>query len=82
AYGVSTAASIASTSSRKRRSAAAGSEAERIPDFVRKEEIKIEMPMVLKDILVDDQDMIVRQMYLVRIPARYTVAEIIRQVPL
>uniref|UniRef100_A0A915CDV5 Chromo domain-containing protein n=1 Tax=Parascaris univalens TaxID=6257 RepID=A0A915CDV5_PARUN len=79
AYGVSTAASIASTSSRKRRSAAAGSEAERIPDFVRKEEIKIEMPMVLKDILVDDQDMIVRQMYLVRIPARYTVAEIIRQ---
>lgn len=40
------------------------------------------MPMVLKDILVDDQDMIVRQMYLVRIPARYTVAEIIRQVHL
>ncbi|VDM40048.1 unnamed protein product [Toxocara canis] len=76
AYGLSATASVGS---RKRRSGQPGSEVERIPDFVRKEEIKIEMPMVLKDILVDDQDMIVRQMYLVRIPARFTVAEIIRQ---
>ncbi|VDK48315.1 unnamed protein product [Anisakis simplex] len=80
AYGASTAASTVSTSSRKRgRSTHAATESERMPDFVRKEEIKIEMPMVLKDILVDDQDMIVRQLYLVRVPARFTVAEIIRQ---
>lgn len=38
------------------------------------------MPLVLKEILVDDQDMIVRQMHIPRIPARFTVSDIIRQV--
>lgn len=42
--------------------------------------ISFQIPAVLKDILVDDQDMINRQMYLSRLPARFTVTEIIRQV--
>lgn len=72
-----TASSVTSSStSRKRKQPG---EVEPIPDFVRKEEIKIEIPSVLKDILVDDQDLIVRQMYLYRLPARHTIASIIKQ---
>ncbi|MCP9258586.1 Mortality factor 4-like protein 1 [Dirofilaria immitis] len=54
-------------------------ESEPISDFIRKNEIKIDIPSVLKDILVDDHDMVNRQMYLPRLPARHTVAGIVRQ---
>ncbi|VDN51888.1 unnamed protein product [Dracunculus medinensis] len=70
--------SSAVSQGRKRKSAQTG-DTEPIVDFVRKNEIKIEMPLVLKEILVDDQDMIVRQMHIPRIPARFTVSDIIRQ---
>ncbi|VDM06793.1 unnamed protein product [Wuchereria bancrofti] len=54
-------------------------ESEPVSDFIRKNEIKIDIPSVLKDILVDDHDMVNRQMYLPRLPARHTVAAIVRQ---
>uniref|UniRef100_A0A183E3J5 MRG domain-containing protein n=1 Tax=Gongylonema pulchrum TaxID=637853 RepID=A0A183E3J5_9BILA len=39
----------------------------------------IAIPALLKEILIDDQDMINRQMHLTRVPARVNVIEIIRQ---
>jgi hypothetical protein len=47
----------------------------------RGKEIRIDLPVSLKEILVDDGDLVNRQMKLPRIPARVTAAEIIRQVP-
>lgn len=39
-----------------------------------------QIPSALKELLVDDADLINRQMKLVRLPARYTVDDIINQV--
>ncbi|VDM98193.1 unnamed protein product [Thelazia callipaeda] len=63
----------------RKRKSGAQLESEPVVDFVRKIEIRIDIPLVLKDILVDDHDMINRQMYLSRLPARHTVSSIIRQ---
>uniref|UniRef100_A0A0R3RZH8 MRG domain-containing protein n=1 Tax=Elaeophora elaphi TaxID=1147741 RepID=A0A0R3RZH8_9BILA len=63
----------------RKRKPGAQVESEPVSDFIRKNEIKIDIPSVLKDILVDDHDMVNRQMYLPRLPARHTVAGIVRQ---
>uniref|UniRef100_A0A915PI07 MRG domain-containing protein n=1 Tax=Setaria digitata TaxID=48799 RepID=A0A915PI07_9BILA len=77
----SRAASIASDKgTMRKRKPGAHTESEPVSDFIRKNEIKIDIPSVLKDILVDDHDMVNRQMYLPRLPARHTVASIVRQV--
>uniref|UniRef100_A0A0N5ACB8 MRG domain-containing protein n=1 Tax=Syphacia muris TaxID=451379 RepID=A0A0N5ACB8_9BILA len=44
-----------------------------------KKEIRIEMPPTLMELLVDDYDMITRQMHLTKLPARLTVEQIIKQ---
>ncbi|VDK77628.1 unnamed protein product [Litomosoides sigmodontis] len=76
----SRAASIASDKgTMRKRKPGTRLESEPVSDIVRKNEIKIDIPSVLKDILVDDHDMVNRQMYLPRLPARHTVAAIVRQ---
>ncbi|KAL4001762.1 MRG family protein [Acanthocheilonema viteae] len=76
----SRAASIASDKgTMRKRKPGTQLESEPVSDFIRKNEIKIDIPSVLKDILVDDHDMVNRQMYLPRLPARHTVAGIVRQ---
>lgn len=68
-----------SSTSRKRKLANSEPEVPIDTVGVPKPEVKIEIPNGLKDILVDDQDMITRQMHLVQLPARINVQDIIKQ---
>ncbi|MFH4974782.1 hypothetical protein AB6A40_001491 [Gnathostoma spinigerum] len=78
--GVAAASTSQNSSVRKRKSAPTSSQIlEPVPDFVQKNEIKIELPNSLKEVLVDDEDLITRQMKLVRIPARVTISQIIKE---
>lgn len=66
-----------SASSRKRKSTAPETHVEPSNEFSRRKEVRINIPDDLKQILVDDGDLINRQYKLLRIPPRVSAAAII-----